>query len=140
MTHISEDKLIQFSLEVISDETEINKIVNHLNECSACNDRFEEVRKDIETIGSIQLQTKPLVIPKIGRQKKYFYPVLQAAAIFIFGIVTGYFVSNWSDREVTYISSSYLTLAPPADSFIGFTESDATEISNHYYDKIIQDQ
>ena len=136
--HINEDKLLQFALEVSPTDAERAGIAEHLAICSECSARLEELRKDINVIGGIQPRRQELRMPIPRPWHNVLYPIVRAAALFIFGIVVGFGVSNWILREPAYISPSYLTLSPPPDSIGTYAVSDATGISKGYYEYILE--
>ncbi len=136
--HINEDKLLQYALEVSPTDAERTAIAEHLAACSECSARLEELRKDIEVIGGIQPRRQELRMPGPRPRHNFVYPVIRAAALFIFGIVVGFGASHWIQRQPAYISPSYLTLSPPPDSIGTYVVSDATEISKRYYEYILE--
>lgn len=136
--HINEDKLLQYALEVFSTDSERAGIAEHLAICSECSARLEELRKDIEVIGGIQPRRQELRMPSPRPRHNFVYPIIRVAALFIFGILVGFGMSNWIYRQPTYISPSYLTLSPPPDSISTYVVSDATGVSKRYYEYILE--
>jgi anti-sigma factor RsiW len=138
MIHINEDKLLQYALEVSPTDAERAVIAEHLATCSECSARLEELRKDIEIIGGIQPRKQELRMPVPRPRHNHVYPIIRAAALFIFGIAVGFGASNWIHRQPAYISPAYLTLSPPPDSVSTQVVSDATEISKRYYEYVLE--
>jgi hypothetical protein len=83
--HVNEDKLLQYALEASPTDAERVSIAEHLAICSECSARLEEIRKDIEIIGGVQPRRQELRIPGPRPRHNFVYPVIRAAALFIFG-------------------------------------------------------
>jgi predicted anti-sigma-YlaC factor YlaD len=133
MNHLSEDKLLEYVLAIIEDESEIEAIENHLESCDDCRARLDNINKDIDAIAGVKSPIVPL--PQLPAKKSFRIGgvILRAAALLLFGFLTGYIVADYTRPEPVNVSPSYLILSPPPDSAIGIVLSDATAPGIDYY-------
>jgi len=139
MNHISEDTLLEYALEIIDNDKELDEIELHLKECAECRKQFEVIHNEINIIGNVRGRGQFLSIPEVNRKHRLAYTLFKAAALIVFGFSLGYGTSNWTHRETISILPTYLKPSPPADSLIGFAASDATHIDEEYHNLILDD-
>jgi hypothetical protein len=132
MNHINDDKLLAYALEVSDSDAEHANIAAHLSDCAECRAQLEEIRKDIEVIGSVRPSRQLLEIPDRTQRHVTMPSILRIAALLIFGFVVGYGSSNLFFQEPVSVIPSYHTLSPPSDPLRGYAVSDATDISVRY--------
>jgi len=128
MNHISEDKLLEYSLELIEDKQALDDIEKHIHGCSKCRERLSKIREDVDVIGGVRVESEsmPSFITRRGNRNSFV--LFKVAAILIVGFLLGYSTSNWLSKESTSIVASQLRTSPPPDSIIGIAASDGTEI------------
>ncbi|MFH1374177.1 MAG: hypothetical protein ABII79_10305 [bacterium] len=137
--HISEDKLIEYALEIVDVDNERAEIEEHLETCQLCRSRLREVRSDIDTISSIRLDRPVAATPSSTTWHDAVYPLLRVAALIVIGLVAGFGTSLWFEDKPARVVSQYVTLSSPADSVSRYAASDATDISSDYYRHMLQD-
>lgn len=140
MDHISEDNLLAYALEVLDNEADRAEIEAHLKTCSNCRASLAGIHADINSISGIKGQFDGAEIYFPRKKKSFGYALLKAAALIMLGFLGGLVVSGNLHHEPVSISASYLKLSPPADSALGFTACDATEINSEYYAKLIESE
>jgi hypothetical protein len=138
MDHINEDKLLEFVLETLVNEAERAEIEGHLRSCPDCREKLAGLNGDIEAIGGIKGRFEMAEIYYPRKERLIGYAFLKAAALLILGFIGGLVVSGELHHEPVSISASYMKLSPPADSILGYTACDATEINPEYYAKLIE--
>lgn len=74
--------------------------------------------------------------PTLRPGERVTYAILKTAALIVIGILVGVGASKRIPREPEFVSSSYVTLSPPADSLMPYAVSDATDIPAHYYEQL----
>lgn len=130
--HINDDKLIEYALEIIYDDTERAGMKEHLEACRPCRDRLKKLQDDIDVIGSIHPQRIIASTRGRSRMRRALYSMLRAAALIIIGVAIGFGASAWLEDEPAHVSYQYIALSPPADSIGTYVVSDATDISSSY--------
>jgi anti-sigma factor RsiW len=138
MTHSSEDELLGYALEVIASDKERAGIAAHLAMCSECRARLENLQKDIDIIGGVRPRQRVLRMANPRPREATTYAILKSAALIILGIFVGLGASNWAHREPEFVSSAYVTLSSLTDSLTAYTVSDATDVSVHSYEQILE--
>ena len=140
MTHISEDDLLRYALEVVASDEERTSVAAHLAVCSECRTRLEKLERDIEVIGSVRPRPGLLHIPHQHSRQVSTYAILRAAALVVVGVLVGLGASNWVSREPVFVAPAYITLSAPTDSLTSYSVSDATDISVNYYKQLLEQQ
>ena len=74
--------------------------------------------------------------PGLRSREAVAYAILRTAALIVVGVFVGLGASKRIHREPEFVSSSYVTLSPPADSLMPYAVSDATGIPAHYYEQV----
>ncbi len=131
--HISEDKLLEYVLEITENDKEQSAIEEHLEACQSCHSRLKELRSDIDVISSVRPHRPVGVTPVGSRRHNAVYPLLRAAALIVIGLGIGYGASVWQKDEPARVVSQYMRLSVPADSVSRYAPSDATDASADYY-------
>jgi anti-sigma factor RsiW len=129
MTHIDEDRLLAYALEVLESDSEREEISTHLAGCPECRARLGNVQKDIEIIGSLRPYRRVLAVPNPKARRLTVYSLLKAAALVVFGVCIGFGASSLVRQEPTAVVPSYFVLSPPDDCLSGCAVSDATAAS-----------
>ncbi len=137
--HISEDKLLEYALEIVEDDIERDKIEEHLEACQSCRSRLNEVENDIDVISSVRPHRPVAATPVGPRWRHAVYPLLRAAALIVIGLGMGFGASAWLGDKPARVVSQYVTLSSPADSVSRYAASDATDISSGYYRRMFHD-
>jgi len=137
MNHIDEERLLEYALEVCSDESDHTDIERHLGDCSQCRDRLKVIKEDIEIIGGVRPSQAVLSLPGTKARNSMVYPLLRAAALIIFGIFVGFGAASWINQKPAFVSPAYVTLTPPDLTLEASAVSDATEIPQSYYDGML---
>ncbi len=140
MTHINEDSLLKYALEVLESELESARITEHLSICAECKNRFNSIKKDIGIIGSAKPPREIRRLPNPRQRRSLPISLIRIAAIFVMGIFIGLAASKFGYREPANVSGSYILLSPPAQSLESSVASDATEIPTSYYDSILKNR
>ena len=140
MKHITEDKLLEYALETCSGDAEKAEIESHLDSCLECREQQSAIHKDIDLLGGVKGRKMVVNKPIAVRTRFSVQTMLKAAALLIFGFLSGLGVSNLVQREPISIMPSYIELSPPADSLTSFVATDATQIDRDYYEQILADQ
>jgi hypothetical protein len=140
MTHIDENKLLAYALEISESDTEKADIAAHVSTCAECRARLENIQKDIDIISGVQPMRRVLHLPSRPAQSNIMNTIIRSAALIIFGIFVGFGASKLIHHEPALVSPAYLTMSPPADSLTGYAITDATEIPARYYKNILDDR
>jgi hypothetical protein len=137
MSHIDEDKLLGYVLEVIERQSERDEIAEHLAGCAECRARLEEIRGDVELIGNVRPYGQVLRISNPRAQRWGVYPVLRAAAMIVLGIFVGFGASSLVHHRPTEVVPPYAVLSPPADCSSGCAATDVTDVPPQYYQRLL---
>lgn len=137
MIHFNDDKLLEYALETASDDSGRAEIEAHLAVCPGCRDRLDEIRKDIEIIGSIRPLQPVLSISPKRTHSDFIYRALRTAALIILGIAMGFGASKLVYRQPATVLPAYFTLSPPPDSVRSYVAADVTGLSSDYYKRIV---
>ena len=138
--HIDEDRLLQYALGALPDQAVTIGVEQHLACCAECRSRLNEIKGDVDVIGSIRPNITPLGIPRQYSRPALWARMLRVAAVFAFGITIGFGTSNWLREESTCISPAYVEMSPAASSVYGFAATDATEVPPCEYSRILHSQ
>jgi hypothetical protein len=138
VTHIAEDKLLEYALEIIDSKEERVEIEDHLIACPECAARLDKIHEDIKVIGNVRPFRQTLPMPNPRQSRLNMYAVLKMAALFLFGIFVGFGASQLADTEPAPVAPAYTALSSPIDSLRSFAVSDATDIPAHYYDMMMK--
>ena len=128
MTHYDEDKLTEFALELLDTPDESREIEEHLAGCAECRARLESIRHDLDSLGSVGVQSAPIPLPRSERKRPLMVSILRIAAVLVFGMVIGYGAARWQNVEPVCVGPAYLKYSPPAAA-TGLAVSDATGFS-----------
>lgn len=129
MSHIDEDTLVKLSLDTV-DGKEKRILLDHLNDCSACNERYLEIRREMEILGSIETNLPPLSIPLPSSRAHRWRSYFRLAAGLVIGFVLGYGYFSFSTPRETTVVASYLTKSV-ADATAGaFVVCESVDLSN----------
>lgn len=139
MSHINEDRLLEYALELSSSDSERADIAAHLAECQDCAERLEKIRSDVGIIGGIRPSKTYIGMPRQHSRQTFVYAILRAAALIIIGIFAGLGMSSRFTNEHVCVSPSYVIASPPEPSAGGCSASDATGISSSYYEKLLRE-
>lgn len=153
MTHVSEDQLLEYALEVTVTDEERASIATHIQSCPECKARLETIRADMEVLGSVRPGFRPslgLPSPRKERagqarlwarhpllQRGTAYAVLRATAFIVVGFVAGLGASSIAPREPLIVSSAYIEVSPPGETAASCAVSDATGVSEEYYEQVL---
>jgi hypothetical protein len=140
MTHITEDRLLAYALEIIDSEDECAEIAEHIAACAECATLWETIKNDVAIIGQVRPARREMQLPNSGIRRKPVYAILRVAAVFILGIFAGFGGSNLFSRTPIPATPAYVALSPPDDGDRGYAVSDATQIPARYYEKILEGQ
>ncbi|KPJ61047.1 MAG: hypothetical protein AMJ46_03510 [Latescibacteria bacterium DG_63] len=138
MTHNTEDELLGYALELIASDEERARITAHLEACSQCRERLENLRKDIQIIGGVKPRRQVLAIPYPRTRQFVAQAIFRAAAFVVLGFLAGLGASSWAPREPVFVSPTYVELSSPSDGLAAHTASDATEIPAEYYEQLVE--
>ncbi len=137
MIHPDDDKLLDYALEIHSDELSDIEITDHLAACPGCRTRLENLRRDIDIIGGIRPNRPMLTMTTPRRLSDLLYQAVRVAALILLGMAVGYSASNWIHNRSALVSPAYITLSPPPDSLGNCPVPDAMELSQAYYENIL---
>jgi hypothetical protein len=140
MTHIAEDELLKYALEITDSDSQRDELDAHLRACPECSARLRDIQKDIGIIGGVSPNRRLLRMSNPRARRVTINGSLKAAALIIFGIFVGFGASTWVYREPAAVRPAYMALSPPDDTLVGCAVSDATEIPHRYYDEILRGQ
>ncbi|MEN8192049.1 MAG: hypothetical protein ABFS12_04490 [Bacteroidota bacterium] len=97
MNHYDEDIILKFVLEIL-DEEENALVKKHIEECTICNTKFNKVKSEIDVISSFDPNIED-IDHQIKLKSKHSYVWLKRAAVLIFGFLTGYLTSTFTQPE-----------------------------------------
>jgi len=125
MKHLDEDSLLEYALE-LNDGARREEIARHLESCVDCRARLEQIKADIDVIGSAR--GKPTMMPPpVVKKSNVVVSLLRVAAILACGIVVGYGAAQLGQTEHICVEPAYLATSPPSSALSG-AASDATEV------------
>ncbi len=107
MNHIDEDTLLRLSLDTV-EENEKKLLLDHLDGCSSCSDRFNELRRETEMLGDIDFDLPPPSVPLPPRRTVRWRAHARLAAALIAGFLLGLGFSRISSPSTTTVVASYL--------------------------------
>ena len=137
MTHIHEDRLLEYALDTVEDGETRNGIESHIEECEECRAALARIRRDIEIIGGIapdlavarEIPTSASDMPESqvsGQRRGRLIPVARAAALILFGIAVGLGGASWFSEEPATVVPQYFQAGATHDTLYGYAVSDAT--------------
>jgi len=98
MNHSTEDQLIGYALQTLSEE-ELVKVRAHLSECPTCAERLDRVKSEMDLLGSLSVETPVVEIPLPKRSRSPFPALLRAAALLLIGYAIGYGTSFYTRSD-----------------------------------------
>ncbi|MBU0509687.1 zf-HC2 domain-containing protein [bacterium] len=128
MNHLSEDKLLEYVLELLdgNDERDVRL---HLEKCEECRHRYEKVQREVSMFGGVEATGTIPAFPLRRARSPVLHVALRAAALLLIGFLAGYGTSNWTCPTPVNVIPAYTELSPPADSLARFAVTDATGVS-----------
>jgi len=137
MSHIDEDRLLAYALEILDRDSERDEVGAHLAGCAECRMRLEGVRRDVETIGSARPYGHALRISNPKARGRRVYAVIKAAAMIVLGVVVGLGASRLVHHPSAEVVPQYMVLSPPDDRSPGGAVGDVTELPQMYYHDLL---
>lgn len=130
MTHISEDQLLKYALELLDDKADITEIETHLKECDECLLKYKKINTEIDIIGGLEIDKDiPMPVRASNRKSKSF-SLFRIAAILVIGFALGYTSAKFFQKESSTVTASRLEASIPPDSLLGQPVSDATTVNS----------
>lgn len=140
MSHVDEDRLLAYVLEVLEHDSEREEIADHLAGCADCRARLERVREDVEMIGNFRPYGQVLRIPAPKIRPWRIYATARAAAMIALGVFIGFGASSLLHKQRAEVVPPYAVLSPPADCSSGCAVTDVTEVPLEYYKSLVGNQ
>ena len=133
MSHMDENRLLGYVLEVYDSDSERDEIAAHLAGCPDCRARLEEIRGDIEIIGSVRPYGLTSWPPNPKARGRTVSAVLRAAAMIVIGVFAGFGASSLVHHRPAAVVPQYVALSPPEDRSLCCAVTDVTEVPPQYY-------
>ena len=137
MSHIDENRLLAYVLEVLDSDSERAEIAAHLAGCAECRALSERVRGDVDLIGSVSPLGQVLRISNPRARGRMVFAMLRAAAMIVLGIFIGLGASSLLRRPPVEVVPQYVALSPPGDRSSGCAATDVTEVPMRYYEDLL---
>lgn len=137
MSHIDENKLLAYVLEILDCDSERDEIAAHLAGCAECRAQLETMRGDVETISSVRPHGRVLRIPNPRARGWGMYAILRAAAMIVLGVFLGFGASSVMHHRPREVVPPYAVLSPPRDCSSGCAVTDVTEVPPRYYQDLL---
>ncbi len=120
MTHLDEDTIIKFQLEVL-DKKDLNKIEDHLRSCEICSSKLNKVKNQINLINSYnpKIEEQPFLIKRNVSTLGFW---LKRAAVFLIIFLLGYYIFLTSKPTQVIVSKQQLVSKPPTINLHSFVE------------------
>lgn len=138
MKHIDEDTLLKKSLGILEDGEE-SALDEHLSVCADCTERLEQIRRDMELIGSLDPKIQRAHIPLPRKQTPRIHAWFKVAALLILGFAGGYGVSQLSDGRVVSIVSYRVHPLPSYQEIPGFTQCESVDLASESFPEAPED-
>jgi len=133
MKHIEEDRLLEYALETRPDDEDRKTIEAHLAECQQCRDALEKIRDELTIIGSIRPDVTPFPVQSSNKRKSIVPALLKAAALVIFGAVTGFGLAAQISTEQVSILPRYEIQSSSNSSLQERASREATRVDFSLY-------
>jgi len=140
MSHVDEDRLLAYLLEVLERDSEREEIAEHLAGCAECRALLEHVQGDVELIGSVRPYGQVLRIRDHRIRGWRMYAALRAAAMVALGVFIGFGASSLLHHRPTEVVPPYAVLSPPTDCSSGCAVTDVSEVPPQYYKHLLAKQ
>ena len=130
MSHFNEEILYKFVLDTL-DSPKSNEIRNHSSKCELCQQRIEEIRRQIEILESFNPEIEMnRTTDKSSNNMKWIIP--KAAAVILIGLIIGYSVSNYTIKEeIVVVGQSFIPHNNLMDS-LRFVDCPNIDINTKY--------
>lgn len=128
MTHLSEDELLQRTLDLVDDPEGRAEAEAHITSCQSCSAVLERIRGDLAIISGIKPRMQPQLLP--GRHQSHSTRLyFGVAALVILSFAAGFFASELVEQKPASVVPSTLVPAPPDPSDATQARSDATQVT-----------
>ena len=117
MNHYDDDILLKFVLEIL-DEQETTEVKDHISQCEQCQQRLEDIRKQTELIGNLDLDIKAPEIPLPTTKRIPMIRFLRAAAMILIGFSVGFGMAKMSSKEQVNIIPQRFQVTAAPDTFM----------------------
>lgn len=132
MTHLNEDQLLEYALEIYADEEMRAESEAHLRECPQCRTLLSKIKSELEFIGSIRPKVTEYHMPFPKRRESFLTAVLRTAALLIFGACLGFGIAGMNRSEPVCVMPAYNVAGAPTESEYGPVVSEATVVKITY--------
>jgi hypothetical protein len=93
MTHIDEDTLLKYHLEML-EPTDAERVRDHLLACGQCMEVLEALRFDTAKLSAVEIRVGGIAAPPLPDRGRLLAVASRAAAILIFGFLAGYITAE----------------------------------------------
>jgi len=114
-SHLNEDRLIQFYLEMIVDDFDRAELASHLETCDECRAALQRLTANLDSVARFSLPPlhEHYQMPrKTASHKRYWLKVAAMLAVTTFGSV--YFALQWHSGVL--VEPMKMEITPPPDS------------------------
>jgi len=124
--HVEQDRLLEYTLELLDSEI-LAEVEEHLASCADCRDELDRIRRDTSLIEGIEIEPPRMEIMPPRRRAFRWNSLARAAALLLFGFMTGYGTSTFFTGEAVRVVPQQLLHAAPAASIHGFVTCESVD-------------
>jgi hypothetical protein len=128
MTHIDDDRLLEYALKTRDDPDFRGRIEAHLSCCRKCRGALAKILEELDFIGSIELSGEGRPVRIIRRPASFRSGLLKAAALIIFGLIGGFSIGSLGHADKIAVVPADARYFPSAPAREGVTATDATTV------------
>jgi len=132
MTHLNEDQLLEYALEIYADEKKRRETEAHLRECPQCRTLLSKIKSELEFIGSIRPRVTEYLMPFPKQRESFLTALLRTAALLILGACLGFGIAGINRPESVCVMPAYNIAGAPAALEYGPIVSEATVVRISY--------
>ena len=127
MNHIDDDNLLKQALQ-LTDEEEEKRLNDHILQCEKCHTRFDQIKHQIDIIGSVEPEIDIPVYPLPRAKRMSFSTWMRAAALLLLGFMMGYSVSQLSEPTDVNVIPQRLKIVSQSVSIAEFTSCEPVDL------------
>ena len=128
MKHPDEDTLLRQVLELL-DVEEQEELSSHLAACASCRKKLVELKRETETLGSVDPEIPEPHIEMPRRHRLLPLPPVRAAAVLLIGFLAGFGIARLSTPPEILFVTGFRSTPQPLQSITDFVVCESENLA-----------
>ena len=129
MTHVDDDTLLKFVLEILDNPDE-SLVRDHLSMCTECRQKSANFQHDVAALGTVEFLHDRVAQPRMPRTTRGRLSALTAAAVLVAGFLGGYVTSELSNPDRVVVVQQHVQPTPVVVPVTQYVSCEQIDISH----------